>query len=480
MTLKSNQSTVHGSSNGACKVSQYSANKRDLSYSRPTDRHHRRHSQFNKAAGMHSDGFLFVCDNGIGRSTKYYSTYQLNNRSRDSSSSSSSVSSDYSSDDSPTLASHSSSGECSTSLDDNSDLHRTSRYKVKNRPSLPVSRAYRDPLPDSPVLKSILRDDRFKQQRNSHRSSSLCKPVSHRIPLRSVTNIQDNYGSLNHLNAVPLNQTAHVNSTPNSKPVHNLMNTFGGSVPVVGNPEASGESVYYPSYPLVRQQSSRIYTAFESIHRRPSVPIQPSVYFYPSTERILYSHPVHQTVASEQCHDGGVCSPRIPTNLSNNCVVTSPKPMTCGACGGSGQILGGGGNLPNSRFIEPPLIRPNIGLSPLYRKTLSSASLFENENVCRNFNTNSTVNPSTHYHEPGRMDYTARFGSLTHVNKRSHSKSLTHRKYSHLMMMNQSNHQNPNTNSSEDSGSGTTSGEKSCCRKQNNRVNDNHHLNSVS
>ncbi|CAH8523470.1 unnamed protein product [Heterobilharzia americana] len=505
MKSKQNRYVARDLSNTTRKISHNSGNIRDFSCSREANRH----SQPNKSETHYSSNSM------RGRSAKYYSTYQLN-KQRDSSTSS--ISSECSTEDSPTLGSHTSSSENSSFIDDYSKLPHSSRCKLKGGSSIPKSRLHVDHL-RNPVTKSILRDDKLKSHEKTHRSSSLCKPESYRAPLRSVTNTHCNYGSLNHLNCLPLNKTGISGDTPYLKPVHKLMNSFGGSVPVVADPEASFESVYL--HQPVQQQSSRVYTAFENIQRKPQVSLKPSVYFYPSTERILYSQPIQ--TSSEQYayhnHDGVLFSARIPNNV-NNTTTVCPKTMTCGACGGSGQVLESCniGNFVNTRFIEPPLIRPTIGLNPLYRKTLSSArtkesrarplrathpcdisfvqcpsNLFENENIGRNFTPNFSVNPSTHYHPSSdRTEHPNRFGSLSRVNKRCQLKHLNSSNHAYIPSVHSSKrsqhltdninynsknnvHHIANTYSSEDSGSGTTSDEKLRSRKQMIRTNEHHH-----
>lgn len=319
--------------------------------------------------------------NGLNRSIKYHSTYQLSrSHQTDSSSSSgnsctSSVSGEYSTDDSPTIASHISSSASSSSIDDNFNFNHSSRCKLNSKLSLSESNWQCNALPTSSVSKSLMRDEHSKSHRKFHRSTSLCKPWdSYRTPLRSVTNIHDNYGSLNRLNSVSFKKS--VSSNPsNSKFVHNLENTFGGSVPIVANLDTSYEPAHLQPG---KQQSSRVYTAFDSIQRRPQVPFQPSLYFYPSTERILYSHPVQTpSVHFLSNHREDVLfSPRIPSSL-NHTSASRLKTTLCDACGGSGQVLDNSndGSLLSGRLTEPPLIRPNIGLNPLHRKTLSSARL---------------------------------------------------------------------------------------------------------
>ncbi|CAH8501606.1 unnamed protein product [Heterobilharzia americana] len=367
---KPNRYVARDLSNTTRKISHNSGNIRDFSCSREANRY----SQPNKSETHYSSNSM------RGRSAKYYSTYQLN-KQRDSSTSS--ISSECSTEDSPTLGSHTSSSENSSLIDD--------------------------------------------------------------IP--------------NYL----------------------ILQDFWWFSTVVADPEASFESVYL--HQPVQQQSSRVYTAFENIQRKPQVSLKPSVYFYPSTERILYSQPIQ--TSSEQYinhnHDGVLFSARIPNNV-NNTTTVCPKTMTCGACGGSGQVLESCniGNFVNTRFIEPPLIRPTIGLNPLYRKTLSSArtkesrarplrathpcdisfvqcpsNLFENENIGRNFTPNFSVNPSTHYHP-----------SLIELNILIDLDPF---------LVKNNIHHIANTYSLEDSGSGTTSDEKLRSRKQMIRTNEHHH-----
>ncbi|CAI2727158.1 unnamed protein product [Schistosoma spindalis] len=501
---KSNRPIIRTSSNNNSRqISHHIGNSRDFSCSRMVN------------SSRPNNNTTHSC-NGLNRSTKYYSTYQLSGpHQTDSSSSSgnsctSSVSGEYSTEDSPTIASHISSSASSSSIDDNFNLNHSSRYKLNSKLSMPESNWQRNALPTSSVSKSLVRDEHSKSHRKCHRSASLCKTTdSYRTPLRSVTNIHDNYGSLNRLNSAPFKKS--VSSNPSkSKFVHNLTNTFGGSVPVVANLDTPYEPTHLQPG---KQQSSRVYTAFDSIQRRPQVPFQPSLYFYPSTERILYSHPVQTpSVHFLSNHREDVLfSPRIPSSL-NHTSASRLKTTLCGACGGSGQVLDNSndGNPLSGRLTEPPLIRPNIGLNPLYRKTLSSArtkesrarplraahpcddnsflqslpsNLFENENTCRNIILNH-VNPSTYYRDFERIDQSARFGSLSRINKHSRSKqnnrsfhthmSPSHSKYSHHSNKNNYNNDGNNNNfkkmennknidtmySSEDSNSSISSNDK--------------------
>ncbi|CAH8480452.1 unnamed protein product [Schistosoma turkestanicum] len=256
-----------------------------------------------------------------------------------------------------------------------------------------------------------------------------------------------------------------------------VANKFGGSVPFVANPAISYEPVHLRP---VRQQCSRVYTAFDSNQRRPQVPFEPSLYFYPSTERILYSHSVQRAPVHLGSNHGEsvLFSPRIPCiskDTSGSCLKTT----TCGACGGSGQVVDNCNetNAASGRLTEPPLIRPNIGLNPLYRKALSSArskesrsrplrathpcddntfsqssplNLFENdENVCRNVILNS-VNASTYYRDLGRIDQSARFGSPSRVNHQTgRSKPINFSSYAHNSSIypKHSHHSNKSNNS---------------------------------
>ncbi|CAH8480437.1 unnamed protein product [Schistosoma turkestanicum] len=315
---------------------------------------------------------------------------------------------------------------------------------------MPKSARQRNPLATSSVSKSVIRDDHWKSHNKSYRSSSLCKAQdSCRSALRSVTNIHENYGSLKHLNSIPVKKSVW-NTDSNSKFVHNLANKFGGSVPFVANPDISYEPVHLRP---VRQQCSRVYTAFDSNQRRPQVPFEPSLYFYPSTERILYSHSVQRAPVHLGSNHGEsvLFSPRIPCiskDTSGSCLKTT----TCGACGGSGQVVDNCNetNAASGRLTEPPLIRPNIGLNPLYRKALSSASLFENdENVCRNVILNS-LNASTYCHDLGRIDQSARFGSPSRVNHQTgRSKPINFSSYAHNSSIypKHSHHSNKSNNS---------------------------------
>ncbi|CAH8520910.1 unnamed protein product [Schistosoma margrebowiei] len=449
---KSNRPIIRTSSNNNSRqITHHIGNSRDFSCSRIVNS-----SRPNNNA-THSN-------NGLNRSIKYHSTYQLSRpHQTDSSSSSgnsctSSVSGEYSTDDSPTIASHISSSASSSSIDDNFNLNHSSRCKLNSKLSMPESNWQSNALPMSSVSKSLIRDEHSKSHRKFHRSSSLCKPWdSCRTPLRSVTNIHNNYGSLSRLNSVPFKKS--VSSNPsNSKFVHNLTNTFGGSVPVVANLDTS----YEPAHLQPRkQQSSRVYTAFDSIQRRPQVPFQPSLYFYPSTERILYSHPVQTpSVHFLSNHREDVLfSPRIPSSL-NHTSSSRLKTTLCGACGGSGQVLDNFNDESplSGRLTETPLIRPNIGLNPLYRKTLSSArtkesrarplrathpcddnsflqslssNLFENENTYRNIILHP-VNPSTYYRDFERIDQSGKFGSLSRINKHSRSKQINRSFHTHI------------------------------------------------
>ncbi|CAH8510329.1 unnamed protein product [Schistosoma rodhaini] len=440
---KSNRPSIRTlSNNNSRQISHHTGNSRDFSCSRIVNS-----SRSNNNATHYSS-------NGLNSSVKYYSTYQLSGSHQSDSSSSngnsctSSVSSEYSTEDSPTIASHISSSVSSSSSDDNFNLNHSSRYKVNSKSSMPESNWQRNALPTSSVSKSNIRDEQSKSHRKYHRSTSLCKPSdSYRTPLRSVTNIHDNYGSLNRLNSVPFKKSASSNPSK-SKFVHNLTNTFGGSVPVVANLDTSYEPA---NLQPGKQQSLRVYTAFDSIQRRPQVPFQPSLYFYPSTERILYSHPaqIPSIHLPNNHHEGVLFSPRIPSSLTHTSA-SRLRTTLCGACGGSGQVLNNSndGNPLSGRLIEPPLIRPNISLNPLYRKTLSSASLFENENTCRNI----ILNPSTYYYDYERTDQSARLGSLSRVNKHSRSKQIDRSRHTHISPSHPkySYHSNKNSNYNND------------------------------
>ncbi|KAH8862051.1 rac guanyl-nucleotide exchange factor [Schistosoma japonicum] len=455
---KSNRPTSRTLSNNSRKMSRNFGNSRDLSCSRIIT-----YSQSNNNSTQQYSS----C--GLSRLVKCHSTYELNqppglNSISSSHSSTSSVSSDYSTVDSPTIGSHDSS-TVSSSSDDDSKLHRSPKYKPNRRLSAHDSSRQRNPL-STPVPKSIMRSDQSKSPHKSHRSTSLCKPNLYHTPLRSLTNIQGDYGSLNHLNCTPFNKYV-TNSNANPKFGHNLINTYGGSVPVVGNLDTLREPVY-PQH-SVNQQSSRVYTAFDSIQRKPQIPFQPSLYFYPSTERILYSHPVQMQSVNylDNRLENTSFSPFTPCDASTSCMRT----MTCSACGGSGQVLD---NCNSDRLVEPPLIRPIIGLSPLYRKTSSSASLFENENSRRNVVFNSPY----HHENLRRIDQSTRLGSLSEANKHSHSKhkilsnhghvSSCRPKYSHHPNRNGDNNNDNHNNSknigmmysTEDNNSNTTSIDK--------------------
>ncbi|KAK4469905.1 hypothetical protein MN116_007409 [Schistosoma mekongi] len=426
---KSNRPTSRTLSNNSRKMSHDYGNSRDFSCSRIIN-----------CSQSNSTNTQQYSSCGLSRSVKYYSTYELNQPrgmncsssiSSSSHSSTSSVSSEYSTVDSPTIGSHNSS-IVSSSSDDDSKLHRSPKYKLNRRLSAHESFRQHNPLLN-PVPKSIMRSDQSKSPHKSHRSTSLCKPDSYRPPLRSVTKIHGDYGSLNHLNSTPLNKYV-TNSNTNPKFVHNLTNTFGGSVPVVSNLDTLREPLY-PQH-SVNQQSSRVYTAFDSVQRKPQIPFQPSLYFYPSTERILYSHPVQTQPVNYLGNrlERPSFSPFNPCNTSTSCMRT----MTCSACGGSGQVFD---HCNSDRLAEPPLIHPIIGLSPLYRKTSSSTrpkesrarplrathlygdnsfsqsppNLFENENPRKNVVFNSPY----HHDNLRRIDQSTRLGSLS---EDSHSK----------------------------------------------------------